>query len=166
MWDFNVIDLDTPSAGVIEISSSCDLSVFPSQANPHHTLGGGSTPEGPSSMSIGELWPYIDELGEINARATFVGDLPRGMLHERGSSLSAARVNKCASTINKRALMDDAPGPSSAPPKGCGRGSVRKKAAQILSTGPGAISPACGGRLWIDSIRLQPIWIKVSGKLC
>jgi hypothetical protein len=37
--------------------------------------------------------------------------------------------------------MGDAPGPSSAPPRGRGRGSMRNKAAQILSAAPGAISP-------------------------
>jgi hypothetical protein len=41
VWDFDVIDLDMASTGVIEISSSCDLSVFPSQANPHCVEGGG-----------------------------------------------------------------------------------------------------------------------------
>jgi hypothetical protein len=34
MQDLDVIDLDMPSAGVIEISSSCDLSIFPSKADP------------------------------------------------------------------------------------------------------------------------------------
>jgi hypothetical protein len=56
-----VIDLGTPSAGVIEISSSCDLSIFPSKADPHHAEGGAGAPEGSSSMSIGELWPDIDK---------------------------------------------------------------------------------------------------------
>jgi hypothetical protein len=55
MWDFNVIDLDTPSAGVIEISSSCDLSVFSSQVDPHRAEGAGDAPEGSSRLSIGEL---------------------------------------------------------------------------------------------------------------
>jgi hypothetical protein len=51
------------------------------------------------------------------------------------------RVNKRASFMNKMALMGDAPRPSSGPPRGRGRGSVRNKAAQILSAAPGAISP-------------------------
>jgi hypothetical protein len=33
--DFDVIDLDTAGAGIIEISSSCDLSVFSSQDDSH-----------------------------------------------------------------------------------------------------------------------------------
>jgi hypothetical protein len=51
------------------------------------------------------------------------------------------RVNERASPANKTALMDDAPGLYSTPPKGHGRGSMRKKAAHILSTAPRAISP-------------------------
>jgi hypothetical protein len=89
------------------------------------------------------LWPDIDKLDEINHGATFVGDLSGGALRERSSSPSVVRVNKRASPVNKRALMDDAPGLSSALPRGhgCGRGSMRKKAAQILSASPRAISP-------------------------
>jgi hypothetical protein len=55
--DLDVIDLDTPSARVIEISSSCDLFVFPSTANPHRAKGGGGAPEGSPSMSIGSCGP-------------------------------------------------------------------------------------------------------------
>jgi hypothetical protein len=149
--DLYVINLDTPSAGVIEISSSCDLFIFPSKVDPHCPEGGGGAPEGSLSTSIGELWPDIDKLDEINQEATFVGDLLGGTLHERSSSLSVARVNECVSPANKRALMDDAPKPSSAPPRGRGRGSVRNKAAQILSAAPGAISP----RMWRSFVDTQ-----------
>jgi hypothetical protein len=147
--DFDVIDLDTPCAGVIEISISCDLSIFPSQADPHHVEGGWDSPKGSLSASIGELWHDIDKLDEINHGATFIGDLPRGMLHERNSLPSVAKVNERVSHANKRALMDDAPGSSSSPPRGRGRGSTRKKAARILSTAPGAIS-ACMWRSFVD----------------
>jgi hypothetical protein len=75
------------------------------------------------------------------------------------------RVNECASPANKRALMDDPPEPSSAPPRGCGRGSVRKKVAQILSATLELSRPACKGHLWIDSIHLRPVWNEVNGKL-
>jgi hypothetical protein len=102
----DVIDLDTPSVRVIEISSSRDLSVFPSKADPHCAEGGGGAPEGSSSMSIGELWPDIDKLDEINREATFGKDLLGGALHERNSSPSVARVNERASPMNKRALMN------------------------------------------------------------
>jgi hypothetical protein len=140
-WDSDVIYLDTPSAKVIEIPSSCDLSIFPLKDDPHRTEGGGGAPEGSSSASIRELWPDIDKLDEINCEAPFVGDLLGGALHERSSSSSVARVNECASPRNKRALMDDAPGPSSTLPRGHGRGSSTNKAMQILSAAPGAISP-------------------------
>jgi hypothetical protein len=102
-------------------------------------------------MSIGVLWPDIEKLDEINHGATFAGDLPGGTLHEWSSSPSVARVNEHSSPMNKRVLMDDAPGPSSAPPSrcGCGRGSTRKKATQILSATPGAISP-CMLRSFMD----------------
>jgi hypothetical protein len=97
----DVIDLDTPSAGVIEISSSCDFSIFPSKADPHRAEGGGGAPEESSSMSLEDLWPDIDKLDEINHEATFIGDLPGGTLHKRSSSLSIARANECASPANK-----------------------------------------------------------------
>jgi hypothetical protein len=45
-------------------------------------------------MSIGELWPDIDKLDEINRRDTFIGNLPGGMLHERSSLPLVARVNE------------------------------------------------------------------------
>jgi hypothetical protein len=90
-----------PSAGVIEISSSCDLSVFSSQVDPHHAEGGRDAPKGSSSLRIGELWPDIDKLDEVNHRATIVGDLPGGTLHERSSSPSTARVNEHANPVNK-----------------------------------------------------------------
>jgi hypothetical protein len=41
----------------------------------------------------------------------------------------------------RRASQDDAHGPSSTPPIGCGGGSVRSKAAWILSDAPRAILP-------------------------
>jgi hypothetical protein len=64
-----------PGVGVIEISSSCDLSVFFSQVDPHHAEGGGDAPEESLSSSIGELWLDIDKLDQVNRGATFVGVL-------------------------------------------------------------------------------------------
>jgi hypothetical protein len=149
-WDFDVIDLDTPGVGVIKISSSCDLSVFSSQVDPHRAEGGGDVAEGSSSPSIGELWPDIDKLDEVNRRATFVGDLPGSTLHEQSVSALVARVDERANPAN-RTLVDDAPGPSSAPPRGRGRGRgfTREKATQILAAAPGAISPHMQ-RLFVD----------------
>jgi hypothetical protein len=141
--DFDIIDLDMPSAVVVEISISCDLSIFPSQVDPHRAEGGRDAPEGSLSTSIGELWSDIDKLDEINCGTTFMMDLPGGAHRERHSSPSVARVNTRVSPTNKRALMDDAPRPSSALPRGRGRGrgSVRKKVAQILVVATRAISP-------------------------
>jgi hypothetical protein len=69
-----------PSAGVVEISGSCDLSFFPLQVDPHCVEGGGDASEGSLSLSIRELWPDIDKLDEINHGATFMGDLLGGAL--------------------------------------------------------------------------------------
>jgi hypothetical protein len=157
-----------PSVGVIKISSSCDLSIFSSQVDPHCVEGGGDAPKRSLSPSIGELWPDIDKLDEVNRGATFVGDLSGGTLRERSSSMSVVRVNESASPTNKMTLMDNAPGPSSAPPRGHGRGrgSVRKKRPHRFWPLPPELShPTCGGRLWIDGIRLQPVWIGANEKL-
>jgi hypothetical protein len=127
------------------------LSVFSSQVDPHRAEGDGDAAEGSSSLNIGELWPNIDKLDEVNHGATFMGDLSGSTLLERSSSVLVARVNECANPINKRTLVDDAPRPSSALPRGHGRGrgSTRKKAAQILATAPRAISPHMR-RLFVD----------------
>jgi hypothetical protein len=74
---------------------------FLHKVDPHHTEGGRDAPKGSSSLRIGESWPDIHKLDEVNHRATIVGDLPGGMLHERSSSLSAARVNEHANPVNK-----------------------------------------------------------------
>jgi hypothetical protein len=41
----------------------------------------------------------------------------------------------------EKALIDETPRPSSAPPRGYGRGSVRSKATRVLLDAPGAILP-------------------------
>jgi hypothetical protein len=78
----DLIDLDTPSAKVVEIFSSCDLSIFSSQDGSRRIEGGGTGPEGSSSASIGELWPDIDKLDGINHGGSSVGGLPGGVLRE------------------------------------------------------------------------------------
>jgi hypothetical protein len=98
------------------------LSIFSSQVDPHRAEGGGDTAEGSSSPSIGELWPDINKLDEVNSVASFTGDLPRSTLHERSFSTLVARVNKHADPTNKRTLVGDAPGPSSAALRGHSRG--------------------------------------------
>jgi hypothetical protein len=47
--------VNMPSGEVVEVSSSCDLSIFSSGADPQRDEGVGVTHEGLSSMSIGEL---------------------------------------------------------------------------------------------------------------
>jgi hypothetical protein len=66
VWDLDVIYVDTPSGEVLEVSSSCILSIFSSGADPQCAKGIEVTPEGSSGMSIRELWPDIDKLDEIN----------------------------------------------------------------------------------------------------
>jgi hypothetical protein len=102
-------------------------------------------------MSIWELWPDIDMLDEVNHGAAFVGDLLGIMLHEQSFSSSIVRVNEHANPVSKRTLIDDALGPSSALPRGRGhgRGSLRKRAVQILAAALGAILPRIW-RLFVD----------------
>jgi hypothetical protein len=53
--------------------------------------------------------------------------------------------------MGKGALLNDAPRPSNVLPKGCWKGSVKKKAVQIFSGAPGAISP----RIWRSFVDRQ-----------
>jgi hypothetical protein len=62
--------VDMPSGKVLEASSSCDLSILSLGANPQCAEGVSVAPEGSLSMSIRELWPNIDKLGEINHGGT------------------------------------------------------------------------------------------------
>jgi hypothetical protein len=110
------------------------------------------------------LWPDLDKLDEINRRSTFIGDLPGGTLRKWSSSSSVARVNRRANPTNERALMDDAPRPSFALPRGRGRGSVRKRPHRFCPLPPKLSRPACEGCLWIYSICLRPVWIEVNEK--
>jgi hypothetical protein len=87
------------------------------------------------------LWPDIDKLDEINRAGTSIGGLPGGMLHEQRSVPLVTGTSKNTKPATKRASLDGAPGPSTAPPRGYGRGSMRNKAVQIMSTASGAISP-------------------------
>jgi hypothetical protein len=136
-----IIDLDTPSAEVVEISSSCELSIFSSKVDPQHVKGDGGAPEESSSASIGELWSDIDKSDEISCGGAFAGGLLGGVLREWSSLSLISRVSECAVSMNGRALVGDAPGSSSTPPKGRGKGSVKNRASQILSAAPGSISP-------------------------
>jgi hypothetical protein len=44
--------VDTPSGEVVEVSSSCDLSIFSLGVDPQHVAGIEVAPVGSSSMSI------------------------------------------------------------------------------------------------------------------
>jgi hypothetical protein len=63
--------LDTPRGDLIEVSSSSYvLSLFSSKASSHTNEGTGAMPRGSSSISIGELWPGIDQLDEVGPEGT------------------------------------------------------------------------------------------------
>jgi hypothetical protein len=154
-----------PSAEVIELSSSCDLSVFSPKADAQCAEGDGNTPERSSSVSIEALWAEMDMLDETNHRGSSAMNIPWNAHRERRSLLSVEKNGECASHTDKGALLNDIPGPSNAQPRGRGRGFTKNKAAQIWSAASWLFCHACGGHLLIDSIRLRPVWIKVNGRL-
>jgi hypothetical protein len=137
----DVIDLDTPSVEVIKISSSCDLSIFSSRANSQRDEGTGAMPERSLSASIGELWPDIDKLDEINSGRASIENVPGNVLHDQSSMPLVVRTNENVRLVVKRTMVDDAPGQSTTLLGGRGRGSTKKKVTWILSTAPKAISP-------------------------
>jgi hypothetical protein len=95
-------------------------------------------------MSIGELWPGINELDEAGHEGTS-GTTARDHRENLPPRPSSRRSNRETMEgvllTTRRALLDDALGPSSTPPRGCGGGSARSKVARILSDAPRAISP-------------------------
>jgi hypothetical protein len=69
MWASDIICVDMPNGEVAKKSSSYDLSIFSSRADPEGVeivavVFGGSSP------SIRELWPDIDKLDEIRCEDT------------------------------------------------------------------------------------------------
>jgi hypothetical protein len=88
-----IICLGTPSGEVVEISSSYDLSVFSSGAGSPHAEGVGSTPTG-LSLSIGELWPDMDKLDEINHQDTFAVHIHEVALRNSESLALTKKTNK------------------------------------------------------------------------
>jgi hypothetical protein len=117
------------------------LSTFSSRADSQRNEGTRATPEGSSSASIGELWPDIDKLDEINGGGGSVESILRNIPRDRSSLPSVVRTNKNVRLVAKRAVVDDAPGPSTAPQRGSGRGSAKNRDTQILSAALRAISP-------------------------
>jgi hypothetical protein len=165
----DVICLDTPSGEVVEVSSSCDLSVCSPKTDAQFTKSGGNDPKGSlrastvefwaemdmmneishrgnapvgsSSVNTEELWDEMDMMDEISHGGTSVGNIPRNTHRERRSLPSVEKTGECAGRVDKGALLNDTPGPSNTQPRGSGKDSVKKKAAQILSAALGAISP-------------------------
>jgi hypothetical protein len=153
----DIIYVDTPSGEVIEISSSSNLSVFSSGADPQCTEGVDATPMGSSSVSIGELWPDIDKLYEVNHGGTSTVTVLKVMPHEVKSQASAEKSDKYTRCTSERTLLNDAHGPSVALLKSHGKGSIKRKATQILFGAPEAILYVCESRLSIGNIHLRPV---------
>jgi hypothetical protein len=133
--------VNTPSGEVIEISSSSNLSVFSSGVVPQHAKGIEATSVGSLSVSIGELWPDIDKLDEVRGGGGSAVHILEVAPCEGGSRASVEKTDKHARHKGKIALLNEALGPSVALLKSRGRGSMKRKAAQILFGAPGAISP-------------------------
>jgi hypothetical protein len=141
----DAICLDTPSGEVVEVSSSCDLSVFSPKTDAQFAEDSGNAPEGSSNVSIEELWAKMDMMDEISRGGNSAKNVPRNAHREQRSLPSVEKTGKCASRTDKGGLLNDTPGPSNTQSRGRGRGrgrcSVKNKAMWILSTTPGAISP-------------------------
>jgi hypothetical protein len=150
--------LDIPRGDLIESPSSYGLSIFSSKDVSHHDEGTGAAHEESSSVSIGDLWPKIDNLDEAGHEGTFAA-APQSHREDPAShprpSFSGSRkrvregADKALTEQAENAPLDEVSGPSSAPPRGYGGGSVRSKAAWILLDTPRAISP-CMRRLFVD----------------
>jgi hypothetical protein len=89
----DIICLDTSSGEAVEISCSYYLSVFLPAAGSPHTEGVGATPIGPSP-SIGELWPDIDKLHEINHKDTSAVHIREVALRDSESLALTKKTNK------------------------------------------------------------------------
>jgi hypothetical protein len=138
----DVIVLDAPSREAIEIySGSYNILIFSLKASSQRDEGVGAAPRGSSSASIGKLWPDIDEFDEISREGTSGKGHHGGVLLERGSVPFIMGMGSGATPVAGRASINDTPVPSSAPPRGHGRGSTRNRAARILSDAPRAVSP-------------------------
>jgi hypothetical protein len=73
----------------------------------------------------------------------------RPMSHSRVDFRGPEKTGEGTSCVAKGASVDEAPGPSYAPPRRCGGGSAKNKATQILSDAVEAISP-CMRRSFVD----------------
>jgi hypothetical protein len=141
----DIIYAGTPSGEVGEKSSSYDLSIFSSGADPKcaEVASEGSSP------SIGDVWPDIDKLDEIRHEDTFIVHTHDVPVHCRNVIASAEKADRRSRCIGDKALLSDAPGLSNIKSKGHISGSTRREPARILSAAPEAISP-CMRRSFVD----------------
>jgi hypothetical protein len=117
---------------------------FSLKAGSHRIEGTGATPGGSSSTSIGELWSDIDKLDGAMQEGASVRSSQRSLAPGPSFRRSNRGMKDGVIPATRRASLADAPGPSSALPRGYGRGSVRSKAVQILSDAPVLFRLTCG----------------------
>jgi hypothetical protein len=125
VWGLDIIFVDTPSGEVAEKSSSYDLPIFSSGADPKFAE---VVPEG-SSPSIRELWPDIDKLDKIQCEDTSVLHTCDVTISGRNVMASAEKADRRSRRSGYKALLSDAPRPSNIESKGRVSGSVRREAA-------------------------------------
>jgi hypothetical protein len=135
----DIICVDMPSGEVAEKSSSYDLSIFSSGADPEGAeivavMSGGSSP------SIGELWPNINKLDEIRHEDTSVVHTCDVSVRGRKLIALAEKAGRRSRRKGNKALLKDTPWTSNIKSKSHGSGSVKWEAALILSAASRIIS--------------------------
>jgi hypothetical protein len=136
----DIIVLDTPCRDSCDLSSSSyGLSHFSSNADSHPGEGAKAVPDELLSLSVGYLWPGIDQLDDIDPK-----DASAALAQNREWD----RVPHCYTGSHEVTRMGDssngdlgASSVSCAPPCGCGGGSAKNKATRILACADMAISP-------------------------
>jgi hypothetical protein len=125
MWALNIIFVYTPIGEVARKSSSYDLSIFCSGAN---STGAKifEAASGGSCLSIGELWPNIDKLYEIQHGDNSVMHAYDILVRGKKSTTSVEKAHKCSRHEGKKALLKDVPGTSNVKSKGHGGSSAKK----------------------------------------
>jgi hypothetical protein len=104
-------------------------------------------------VSIGELWPNIDKLDEINGGGGSVESILGNVPRDQSSPPSVVRMNENVRPVANRVVVDDAPGPSTAPSGGGGgvlvRAPQRTKPHEFCLPPSKLFHLVCGGRLLI-----------------
>jgi hypothetical protein len=123
----DIIRVDTSNGEVAKMSSSDDLSIFPSGANPKcaeivEVASGGS------SLSIGELWPDIDKFHKLWHKDTSVVHTRDVSLCGGKSIASAEKADRRSRHSGNKALLSDTPMPSNVKSNCRGSGFVKRKA--------------------------------------